>query len=110
MPSLSWCSGELGRGDAAVVAAGRLVAVTACDCCLSVAFWKKDSIALAGFCLCSLLGLLKNLTLGLVEVAAAVPSGWVLLVRKVAIPAERSVAGSENLFAERSTDMSGGDL
>lgn len=55
------------------------------------------------------------MTLGLLEdvlfwLAVAVPSGWASLVRKVAMPAERSVAGSENLFAERSTDMSGGDL
>lgn len=111
MPSLSWSFAELGTGDSAMVAAGRLVAATICDCCLSAAFWKNDSIALAGFCLNSLLGLLKNLTLGLLEDMfwLAVPSGWVSLVRKAAMPAE-PVAGSENLLAERSTDMSGGDL
>lgn len=115
MPSPSWCSVELGTGDAAVGAAGKLIAAAICDCCLSDAFWKNDSIALAGFCLSSLLGLLKNLTMGLLEDVVfwpevAVPSGWVSLVMKVVIPAERSVAGSENLLAERSTDMSGGDL
>lgn len=99
------CSEEL-------VAAGRLLAA-ACDCRFSAAFWKKDSIALAGFCLCSLLGLLKNLTMGPlpdVAFAVSVPSGWVSLVRKAAMPAERCVVASENLLAESSTDMSGGDL
>lgn len=102
MQPASWCSGELGTGDSAVVAAARLVAAAVCDCCLSGTFWKNDSIALAGCFF--LLGLLKNLTLALLEDVVF----W--LVRKVAMPAERSVAGSENLFAERCTDMSGGDL
>ena len=61
-----------------------------------------------------MLGLLKNLTLGLVEdvasvLPASVPSDEVSLVRKEAMPAERNV-GAENLLAAWCTDMSGGDL
>lgn len=97
-----------------MAAVGRLVAAAACDGCRSAAFWKNDSMALAGFCRSSLLGLLKNLILALPQDVAfwlvvAVPSGWVSPVRKVAMPVER-VTGSENLLAESCTEVSGGDL
>lgn len=111
---LSWCSGEVGTADSAVAAVDKLVAAAACDSCRSAAFWKNDSIALAGFCRSSLLGLLKNLTLALPQdmvfwLVVAVPSGWVSPVRKVVMPVER-VTGSENLLAESCTEINGGDL